>query len=131
MEELFSLGIDEKEIKNMLEQIPSLFNISSELVKQKIEILRYVGCSERNMKNIIVSNPEYLERDNDDVIQLIKYLIDKGFTLLNLLFDSNPYFLNYDKFEVEDYINKRLDDGIELEDVIDEIDSNPYIIDEC
>lgn len=130
MEELFSLGIDEKEIKNMLEQIPSLYNISSELVKQKIEILRYVGCSERNIKNIIVSNPEYLERDNDDVIQLIKYLIDKGFTLLNLLFDSNPYFLNYDKFEVEDYINKRLDDGIELEDVIDEIDSNPYIIDE-
>ena len=35
-----------------------------------------------------------------------------------------------DVFEIEDYINTKLSDGILLEDIIDEIESNPYIIDE-
>lgn len=130
VEELFSFGINENDLKNMLEQVPDLLDISSELVKEKIDILKYVNCSDKNIKNIIVSNPEYLERDSRDILKLIKYLNDMGFTLLNLLFDSNPYFLNYDEFEIRDYINKRLNDGIELDDIIDEIDSNPYIIDE-
>ena len=130
MEELFSLDISELDVRNMLEQIPTLLDISKEEVSEKIDILKYINCSDRNIKNIIVSNPEYLERDIKDIIKLINYLNSIGFTLLNLLFDSNPYFLNYDVFEIKDYINKREAEGLSLEDIIDEIDSNPYIIDE-
>lgn len=130
MEELFNLGISDGEIRDMMELVPSLFNMSTDLVMEKIDILKYVGASDKNIKNIIVSNPCYLERDTTDVLKLIKYLNNLGFTLLNLLFDSNPYFLNYDVFEIRDYIDRRKEDGISLEDIIDEIDSNPYIIDE-
>lgn len=130
MEELFSLGISEDDIKNMLEQNSNIFNMSGDMIKEKIDILRYINCNERHIKNIIISNPEYLERDSSDILKLIKYLNDMGFTLLNLLFESNPYFLNYDVFEIRNYINKRKDDGIELEDIVDEVESNPYIIDE-
>lgn len=130
MEELFNLGISDSEIRDMMELVPSLFNMSTDLVREKIDILKYVGASDKNIKNIIVSNPCYLERDTTDVLKLIKYLNNLGFTLLNLLFDSNPYFLNYDVFEIRDYIDRRKEDGISLEDIIDEIDSNPYIIDE-
>ncbi|MBQ2873458.1 MAG: hypothetical protein IJE89_05615 [Bacilli bacterium] len=130
MEELFSLGISEEDMKNILEQNSNLFNISSDLVKEKIDILKYVNCDQRHIKNIIVSNPEYLERESSDILKLIKYLKDNGFTLLNLLFDSNPYFLNYDVFEIRDYVNKRIDDGLELDDIVDEVENNPYIIDE-
>ena len=130
MEELFSLDISELDIKNMLEQTPSLLDISKEEVSEKIDILKYINCSDRNTKNIIISNPEYLERDSKDILKLIKYLNDIGFTLLNLLFDSNPYFLNYDVFEIKEYINEREKEGLLLENIIDEIESNPYIIDE-
>ena len=130
MEELFSLDINENDIRNMLEQIPDILGISSSSVLEKIDILRYIGCNDRQIKHIIVSNPEYLKRDNLDILKLITYLKEMGFTLINLLFDSNPYFLNYDVFEVRDYINNRLNDGILLSDIIDEIDGNPYIIDE-
>ena len=130
MEELFSLGISEMDIKNMLEQNPDMFSIDASLVKDKLDILRYIGCNDRQIKNIVVSNPEYLNRDNLDILKLISYLKKIGFILLNLLFDSNPYFLNYDVFEIKNYINKRLKEGILINDIIDEIDSNPYIIDE-
>lgn len=130
MEELFSLGLSEEDIRDLLEKFPNVLSIDSTLIKEKIEILRYVDCNQRHIKNIIVSNPEYLDRDNKDILKLISYLKDVGFSLLNLLFDSNPYFLNYDVFEIRDYIDNRLNDGLLLEDIIDEIENNPYIIDE-
>ena len=131
MDKLFELGINDSDIKNMLEQVPSIMDMSSSEVCEKIDILKYVMCNDRQIKDIISSNPYYLDRINGDVLKLINYLQMLGFSNLNLLFDSNPYFLNYDVFEIEEYVNKRRNDGMDIIDIVDEIDSNPYIIDEC
>lgn len=130
MDKLLELGISDNELKNMLELVPGIIDMSNDEINEKIEILTYIGCSERCIKNIVISNPDYLDRINDDILKLIGYLKKIGFINLDLLFDSNPYFLNYDVFEVENYINDRVRVGVELEDIIDEIESNPYIIDE-
>ena len=53
-----------------------------------------------------------------------------GFKDINLLFDTNPYFLNYDVFEIEDYINKQVISGMNIEEIIDVIEENPYVIEE-
>ena len=50
--------------------------------------------------------------------------------MLNILFDSNPYILNLEVFEIENYINSRLDSGEKLEDIIDDLDSNPILFNE-
>ena len=50
--------------------------------------------------------------------------------MLNILFDSNAYILNLVVFEIENYINNRLDSGEELEDIIDDLDSNPILFNE-
>lgn len=130
MDKLFELGISDNDIKFMLEQCPSIMDMDDNEIKEKIDILTYVGCNYRHIKNIIISNPNYLDRLNEDVLKLIGYLKQIGFTSINLLFDSNPYFLNYDAFEIRDYVDKRLKVGVLLEDIVDEIDENPYIIDE-
>ena len=95
-----------------------------------IKILKYIDCLDRHIQNILICNPFYLYRSIDDVVKLIKKLLEIGMTNINLLFDSNPFLLNKDAYEIDDYINKKINNGKTLEDIVDEIDSNPYIIDE-
>lgn len=130
MDILFNLGISDSDLKFMLEQCPCIIDMDDNEINEKISILKYVGCNDRHIKNIIISNPYYLDRMTDDILKLIGYLKQLGFSSINLLFDSNPYLLNKDSFEVRDYVDEKLKKGMTLEDIIDEIDNKPYIIDE-
>ena len=129
MDRLLELGINEFDLKNMLYVVPNIVDMSDKEIDDKIDILKYVGCNDRHIKNIIISNPGYLDRVNSDLLKLINYLNTNGFSNLNLLFDSNPYFLNYDVFEVRNYINKQVNLGKNMTDIMDEIESNPYVMD--
>ena len=53
-----------------------------------------------------------------------------GFTSLNVLFDSNPYILNLEQFEIKNYINNRVSKGETIDEIIDDLDSNPYLFQE-
>jgi hypothetical protein len=130
MEELYRMGISENTIKNMLELVPYISEMSEKEIKEKEIILKKVNCDENQVINIISSNPMYLDRTNDGVLKLISKLKSYGFSMLNILFDSNPYILNLEVFEIENYINGRLDSGEELEDIIDNLDSNPVLFNE-
>ena len=130
MEMLFTLGISDDDIKNMLELCPGIMDMSENEINEKIEILTYIGCNLRHIRNIVVSNPYYLDRINGDILKLISCLKKIGISNIYLLFDSNPYLLNKDDFEIIDYINIRKKSGMSLSDIVDELESNPYIIDE-
>jgi hypothetical protein len=130
MIKLYELGINEETINNMLELFPEIREISEEELNKKIVILEKLGCSRNQIINIIGSNPEYLTKSNKIVLELINRLIDLGFRNLNTLFDSNPFVLNFEKFEVDNYINKRKNNGESLEDIVDDLDSNPYLFSE-
>jgi len=130
MDILFNLGISDDELKCMIEQCSNIMNMDDEEINEKIEILNYVGCNQRHIKNIIICNPYYLDRSSDDILKLIGYLKKIGISSINLLFDSNPFFLNRDDFEIKEYVDNELSKGILLDDIVDEIESNPYIIDE-
>lgn len=130
MDKLFELGISDIDMKNIIEQIPGIINMNNNEISEKIDLLKYVGCSDRQIKNIIIGNPDYLDRINEDILKLIGYLKRIGFDDLSLLFESNPSFLNYDVFEIRNYIDDQIGKEKEIDDIIDEIESNPYIIDE-
>ena len=76
------------------------------------------------MTRIKIGNPNVLIRSYNDLLKLIKCFNKHGFTNLNLLFDSNPYLLNKDEFELENYFNEKLSDGLNKEDIIDLIETN-------
>ena len=65
MEELYKIGISENTIKNMLELVPNISEISEK------EIIG-INCDDNQIINIISSNPMYLDRTNDGVLKLIK-----------------------------------------------------------
>ena len=130
MNELFDLGVSEVTLKSMIELNPEILELSDKEVKEKEEILRLVGCNDKQVLSIISSNAMYLSRLNSDVIELINYLNKIGFKTLRILFDSNPAILNLDVFEIRDYINDRMENGESLEDIVDDLDSNTYLFNE-
>lgn len=130
MDTLFYLGIEDNDIKNMVEQYPIILEIDKKEIERKIELLKQIGCEERHIRNILICNPYYLDRLETDIVKLIRCLIKYGFKNINLLLDSNPFILNIDEFEVENYISNKLKEGTSLDDIVDELDSNPYLFNE-
>ncbi len=130
MVELYNLGLSESDIKNIMEMCPEIENLSDEDIAANIKVLKDIDCLDRHIRNILICNPFYLYRSVEDVLSLIKKLLEIGMTNINLLFDSNPFLLNKDSYEIQYYINKQISAGKTMEDIVDEIDSNPYIMDE-
>jgi len=130
MFELYKLGLTDKDIKIVLEQLPELIELTEEEISKKINLLELIGCHTSQIRNIIITNPYYLESIKEDVINLVNKLTSLGITYPHLLFDSNPYFLNKEVFEIEDYIKLKINKGQLIENIINELEQNPYIIDE-
>ena len=130
MKELFELGISDSDINNMIELNKEIIILSSNDIKDKINILESIGCTNNQINNIISSNPLYLSRSNEDLFALLNTLKKYGFNTINILLDSNPYILNLDSYEIKDYIESRINNKDNIEDIIDELDSNPYLFNE-
>ena len=128
MDEIFKkMNISQNTIAQMKELNPNLDNLSKFEILQKIDILQKENCDKIQIRNIISSNSLYLDRLNTDINNLIKKLKKYGFDNLDLLFDSNPYILNLDDFEIENYIKQQTENGENIEDIIDELSSNPLL----
>ena len=130
MEELIKLDLSKNTIKTMVEMCPNLLELNDDEIRNKMKILEDIGCSYIQIRNIVSSNADYLDRSDDIIFELINRLKDFGFSNLNLLFDANPYILSLESFEIDDYVNSRLNNGEILEDIVDELESNPYLFSE-
>lgn len=130
MEELYNLGLSHNTIKTMIEMNEEIKEISQQEVQEKEIILKKLNCSENQIINIISCNSIFLTRTNEEIIKLINCLYKYGFDNLNILFDSNPYILNLEPFEIENYINERIGNKEKITQIIDELDSNPLLFNE-
>ena len=127
LDKLIELGIRDIDINNIKEFINE-DNIED--FNKIIILLKNINCSDSMIRNIVVGNPFILQRDYEDFLELTNYLTSIGFKNLNLLYNSYPMFLSKDKFEIEDYIESKVRNNISLEDIIDELESNPLLIEE-
>lgn len=125
MEKLVELGITEEEIKSMLELNQNI--LEEPELNILIDILYLINCDERMIKNILISNPNYLSRTKEDVVGLINKLLELGLNDLNVLFDSNPYLLDLDDFDIEDY---KLEHHYSNEELANQLEGNPFIFSE-
>lgn len=127
---LKNIGISEKTIDSMIEICPNIQQLNSEEIIEKIKILKREKCNNTQIRDIIGSNPVYLDASETDVKKLIEKLKKLGFKNLNFLFDENPYILNLSDFEIEEYINERVRNGELLEYIVDDMNENAYLFDE-
>ena len=127
MKELYNLGLSDNTISAMIEINPMLKEMTSREIISKINMLRKINCTDSQILSIIGSNSLYFSRTDKGIANLINYLLRRGFNTLNILFDSNPYILNLESFEIEKYIKSRENNGERIEDIIDDLDSHTYL----
>ena len=127
LDKLIELGIRDIDINNIKKFINE-DNIED--FNKIIILLKNLNCSESMIRNIVVGNPFIMNSTYEDILELTNYLISVGFKNLNLLYDSYPMFLNKDVMEIKDYIESKVKNNISLEDIIDELESNPLLIEE-
>lgn len=121
---LQNLGISDDDIKDIIEFNEGLVDYDN--YKENVDLLKGIGCTEKEIRNIIISNPNVLIRDNKDLLDLVACLKYYGFNDLNLLFDSNPYLLNKDDFELKEYVEEKKKIGLEMNDIIRELENDLF-----
>lgn len=123
MNELLLFGINEEEIKEINEKSNILKEVTDNEIKDRINLLREINCEDKIIKNIIISNPDYLNRSVDDILKLIKKLLELNIERIDITFDGNPWLLNKDDFEIDEFIKEKKESGMDYEDILDLIDS--------
>ena len=123
MDILLQIGLSQSEIKTMLEQNPEIVNLSNEEISQKIDVLKQIKCSDTIIRNILFSNPFYLTRSRKDIAELLEKLTSIGIEGLFVTIDANPWILNFDAYEMDEFIAKKSAAGMSYDDIIDLIDA--------
>ncbi len=104
---LYEIGINNNDIKNICDINKEILELIDEEVEIKVEIQKQLGCDNQIIKNIITTNSNYLLRFDNDILKLVNKLKSLGIAKLDITFDSNPFLLNYDAFEIDQFINKK------------------------
>ena len=119
MDILIRFGFTIEEIKNLMDTNINIDNLDEKNIERLIIILTENNCSKKEIKNILISNPLYLNRSEKEITDLIKAL--KAFNINNLqtLFFFYPFILNLDKEELQFLIKTKISEGLTNEEVID------------
>ena len=130
MNELYNLDLSEETIKSMIEVNPEIKDLSIQEIVFKENMLKELDCTDSQVRNIISSNPMFLSKTTEEIVDVVMTLTNYGFTTLNILFDTNPFIFNLDSDEITCYIENRKNSGESINEIIDDLDSNPYLFNE-
>ncbi len=106
MDILIRYGFSIEEIKCMMDCNQDIGNIEDNDIEELINILKDNNCNLSIIKNILLTNPFYLNNNIDDVLRLIDTLKKNNVNDLDLLFDSNPFILNISSKDIKRILNK-------------------------
>lgn len=118
MNYLYNLDLNENEILDIAEANGEVQDLSEEEMIKYIYVLIDIGCTQKQIHTIITSNPAYFSRDVDDVSSFLRKL--KSYDIdVSLAVEGNPWLLNKDSFELDDFINEKRNLGISDDEILD------------
>ena len=118
MDYLYNLDLNENEILDIAEANGEVQDLSEEEMIKYIYVLIDIGCTQKQIHTIITSNPAYFSRDIDDVGTFLRKL--KSYDVdVSLALEANPWLLNKDSFELDDFINEKRSLGIADDKILD------------
>ncbi len=106
MDYLYNLDLNENEILDIVDANSEVKDLSEEDIIKYIYILIDVGCTQKQIHNIVTSNPFYFSRDINDVGKFLRRLNSLNVSDLADVLDSNPWLLNKDSFELDEFLMK-------------------------
>ena len=118
MNYLYNLDLNENEILDIAEANGEVQDLSEEEIIKYIYVLIDIGCTQKQIHTIITSNPAYFSRDVDDVGTFLRKL--KSYDVdVSLALEANPWLLNKDSFELDEFINEKRSLGIADDKILD------------
>lgn len=118
MNYLYNLDLNENEILDIVEANGEVQDLSEEEMIKYIYVLIDIGCTQKQIHTIITSNPAYFSRDIEDVGTFLRKL--KSYDVdVSLALEANPWLLNKDSFELDDFINEKRSLGIADDKILD------------
>ena len=96
-------------------------------MEELVNFLKKIGCDERIIKNVIMSNEQVLSRSMSDLEKLVAKLREIGLTDIVDLLDANPYILNLDAYEIDDYIKRKEESGESFDEIVEALESEPAL----
>ena len=118
MNYLYNLDLNENEILDIVDANEEVNDLSEEEMLKYIYILIDIGCTQKQIHTIITSNPAYFSRDIDDVGSFLRKL--KSYDIdVSLAVEANPWLLNKDSFELDEFINEKRSLGIADDKILD------------
>ena len=118
MNYLYNLDLNENEILDIVEANGEVQDLSEEEMIKYIYVLIDIGCTQKQIHTIITSNPAYFSRDIDDVGTFLRKL--KSYDVdVSLALEANPWLLNKDSFELDEFINEKRSLGIADDKILD------------
>ena len=118
MNYLYNLDLNENEILDIAEANGEVQDLSEEEMIKYIYVLIDIGCTQKQIHTIITSNPAYFSRDIDDVGTFLRKL--KSYDVdVSLAREANPWLLNKDSFELDEFINEKRSLGIADDKILD------------
>ncbi len=120
MEHLISY-FNKDEFLELLKINPDIKNVDEEDIVALISILKTIHLDEEQIREIIIANPFYLTKTPNDIEKLFKILKKFGGAELDSLLLNCPWLLDKDSFEIEDYIENKMNSGLETEEAIESL----------
>lgn len=118
MNYLYNLDLNENEILDIVEANGEVQDLSEEEMIKYIYVLIDIGCTQKQIHTIITSNPAYFSRDVEDVGTFLRKL--KSYDVdVSLALEANPWLLNKDSFELDEFINEKRSLGIADDKILD------------
>ena len=124
MDSLIRFGFTIEEINILMDSNEDISLVSDNDVNEIINILKNNNCSNDIIKNIFICNPFSITNSIIDTNKLIDKLKELGFNNINLLLDTNPYILNMSDKSLEKLYNKKKEEGLNKDEIIDFISYN-------
>lgn len=124
MDSLIRFGFTIEEINILMDSNEDISLVSDNDVNEIINILKNNNCTNDIIKNIFICNPFSITNSIIDTNKLIDKLKELGFNNINLLLDTNPYILNMSDKSLEKLYNKKKEEGLNKDEIIDFISYN-------
>ena len=119
MSYLYDIGINKDELDYIISENNNIIYLSDSDIYELICLFVNIGFDTRKIKEMIVENASALNRSVSDIIELIRKLKEIGVEDIKELFLSNPWVLNMDDFEIDNFIENKLNDGVDSCDILE------------
>lgn len=130
MHVLERLGLLNSEIINMIEICPEISLLSHDEIFNNIQLLKKIDLEDSEIKEILIINPFLLNRNYIDIYNLIIKLSSIGIRNIDSLVTINPFLLSKEAYEIDEYIHSGMEKGSSIQNLIEALIQNPYVIEE-